>query len=198
MAKELLNSQTQPKSLDAAQQQNPNPKEQLEGKKKRLLVIPKPNFLGFEIAKFEIVDETIVLDSIPENWKQSGRRSSKKIHNNTVPVTVTKELVAVTNSDEREKKYSLEMMEAVRFFNVTEQHKFWKRIYATLQSSCVDEYDTLVVSNNRRALPFVPNKNSVLGPANGRCRYVNVLVHWIWKRTLVQLCSNFCIYWRQH
>jgi hypothetical protein len=184
MAEELLNPQAHPKSLDAAQQQNPNPKGQLEGKKKRLLMIPKPNFLGFEIAKFEIIDETILLDSIPVNQKQSTRRASKKIHKNTVPVTVTKELVAATNSDEREKKkkkkkkYSPEMMEAVRFLNVPEQCKFWNRIYAALQSSFADDYDTLVVSNNnRRAFPLVPMKKSVLGAANGRCRYVNVFVH---------------------
>jgi len=151
---ELLNSQAHPKFF--AQQRNP--KEQLEGQKKRLLeelksaLLENPNLLGFEIAKFEIIDETALFDSIPMNRKQSRRRASKKIHKNTVLVPVTEELVAATNNYERKKKkkYSLEMMEAVRFVNVPEQCKFWKRIYAALQPSFADEYDTSVVPNNGR------------------------------------------------
>jgi len=83
MAEELLNSEVHPKSLDTARKQNPNPKEQLEGKKKRLLkelksaLLENPSFLGFRIPKIEIIDETILLDSIPENPKKSGRRASK-------------------------------------------------------------------------------------------------------------------------
>lgn len=156
---ELLNLQAHRKLLDAANQQNPNPKEQLQGKKKHLLeelksaLLKNPNFLGFGVPKIEIIDETILLDSFPVNRKQSNKRgASKKIHKNTLPLTVTEELVAAENSDESErekkKKYSLEMMEATRFVNVPEQCKFWNRIYAALQSSFADEYDTLVVSNN--------------------------------------------------
>jgi len=152
MAEVLLNSQARPKSLGGARLRNP--KQQLEGKKKHLLeelksaLMENPSFLGFGIPKIEIIDETALLDSIPKNRKQSRRKASKKIHKNTV----TGELVAATNSDEREKKkYSREMMEATRFVNVPEQCKFWKRIYATLQSSFADEYDTLVVLNNGRA-----------------------------------------------
>lgn len=155
---ELLNLQAHRKLLDAANQQNPNPKEQLQGKKKHLLeelksaLLKNPNFLGFGIPKIEIIDETILLDSFPVNRKQSNRRASKKIHKNTLPLTVTEELVAAENSDESErgkkKKYSREVMEATRFVNVPEQCKFWNRIYAALQSSFADDYDTLVVSNN--------------------------------------------------
>lgn len=171
----------------AAQQQ------QLEGKKKRLLeelesaftiATPKPNSLGF--SNIEVIDETALLDCIPIPRRKPSKKTNK---NNTVP----EDLVApprttgscstdtVTDKMMMKKKYSREMMESMRFVNVSQQHKFWKTIYSALQSAFADEYDTLVVHNNRHApLPFLPNKKPILtgvGAANGRCRYVNVFVH---------------------
>lgn len=165
--------------IAAAQQQQ---QQQLEGKKKRLLeelesaftiATPKLNSsLGF--SNIEVIDETALLDCIPINNGKPRRKPSKKINkNNTVapPRTIGTD----------KKKYSREMMESMRFVNVSQQLKFWKTIYTALQSAFADEYDTLVVAatahNNR---PFLPNKKPILtgvGAANGRCRYVNVFVH---------------------
>jgi len=167
-----------------------NSQEQLEGKKKRLMeenesaftiatpmipkpncslgfgieiidetaftiatpMIPKPNCLGFGI---EVIDETALLDCIPKNRKQQSRRKPSK---NTVP---EKKKKTRRKKKKKKKKYSRVMMESLRFVNVSQQHKFWKKIYAVLQSAFADEYDTLVVAaalNNRHALPFLRNK----------------------------------------
>jgi survival of motor neuron protein-interacting protein 1 len=169
-------------SFAAPQQQHPN--QELDGKKKRLLEelesalavtkdcvatpIPKPpNCLGFGI---EVIDETALLDSIPKkiNVKQSRRRTSKKIHKKTTVTAVaqpeTEDLGGVSETEMKNKKYSRDEMEALRFVNVSKQRKFWKTIYAALQSAFADEYDTLVaaVPNNRQPLPFVPNKKPIL------------------------------------
>jgi survival of motor neuron protein-interacting protein 1 len=168
-------------SFAAPQQQHPN--QELDGKKKRLLEelesalavtkdcvatpIPKPpNCLGFGI---EVIDETALLDSIPKkiNVKQSRRRTSKKIHKKTTVTAVaqpeTEDLGGVSET-EMKNKYSRDEMEALRFVDVSKQRKFWKTIYAALQSAFADEYDTLVaaVPNNRQPLPFVPNKKPIL------------------------------------
>jgi survival of motor neuron protein-interacting protein 1 len=171
-------------SFAAPQQQHPN--QELDGKKKRLLEelesalavtkdcvatpIPKPpNCLGFGI---EVIDETALLDSIPKkiNVKQSRRRTSKKIHKKTTVTAVaqpeTEDLGGVSETEMKNKKnkYSRDEMEALRFVDVSKQRKFWKTIYAALQSAFADEYDTLVaaVPNNRQPLPFVPNKKPIL------------------------------------
>jgi survival of motor neuron protein-interacting protein 1 len=169
-------------SFAAPQQQHPN--QELDGKKKRLLEelesalavtkdcvatpIPKPpNCLGFGI---EVIDETALLDSIPKkiNVKQSRRRTSKKIHKKTTVTAVaqpeTEDLGGVSETEMKNKKYSRDEMEALRFVNVSKQRKFWKTIYAALQSAFADEYDTLVAAapNNRQPLPFVPNKKPII------------------------------------
>jgi len=148
---ELVNSQEQTKVLDDA----------AIIKKKRFLkelesaftsatpMIPKPNCLGFGI---EAIDETALLDCIPKNGKQQSRRKPSK---NTVPEKKKRK------RKKKKKKYSRVTMESLRFVNVSQQHKFWKKIYAALQSAFADEYDTLEVAatlNNRHALRFLPNK----------------------------------------
>jgi hypothetical protein len=145
----------------AAQQQ-----QQLEGKKKRLLeelesvftiATPKPNSLGF--SNIEVIDETALLDCIPK-----PRRKPSKMKNNTTGSSSTDKMMMMKTK----KKYSREMMESMRFVNVSQQHKFWKTIYTALQSAFADEYDTLVVAaaahnNNRHTpLPFLPNKKPIL------------------------------------
>ncbi|CAL5210344.1 unnamed protein product [Lathyrus oleraceus] len=182
-----LNSQEQPVLAAAAaavtepiavsHQQDPN---ELEDKKKRLLeelesalILPpipkpvhKPNRLGFGI---EVIDETALLDSIPKNiGKQSRRRASKKIHKKAVTVNESEDLVArnvvissSSSSSDNERKYSREEMETLRFVNVSQQRKFWKKIYAALQSTFTGEYDTLVAAPNN-PIPFVPNKKPIL------------------------------------
>lgn len=173
------------KIAPAAQEQQ---QQQLEGKKKRLLeelesafttiATPKPNNNSNSSLGFEVIDETALLDCIPNT--KPRRKPSK----NTIlapPRTTGTDTV----THKKKNKYSREMMESMRFVNVSQQHKFWKTIYTALQSAFADEYDTLVVAsaaahNNRHALPFLPNKKPILtgvGAANGRCRYVNVFVH---------------------
>jgi hypothetical protein len=152
---ELVNSQEQTKILDDA----------AIIKMKRLLkelesaftiatpMIPKPNCLGFEI---EVLDETALLDCIPKNGKQQSRRKPSK---NTVPEKKKKK--KRRRKKKKKKKYSRVTMESLRFVNVSQQHKFWKKIHAALQSAFADEYDTLEVAaalNNRHALPFLPIK----------------------------------------
>lgn len=171
----------------AAQQQ-----QQLEGKKKRLLeelesvfttiATPKPNSLGF--SNIEVIDETALLDCIPKPRRKPSKMKTNK--NNTGSSSTDKMMMM----KKKKKEYSREMMESMRFVNVSQQHKFWKTIYTALQSAFADEYDTLVVAaaahnNNRHTpLPFLPNKKPILtgvGATNGRCRYVNVFVHWTFK-----------------
>lgn len=186
-----LNSQEQPvlNSAAAAGSAVPPPQNtnELEEKKRRLLEElesalvsppipkpvhkpnPKPNRLGLGI---EVIDETALLDSIPKIGKQSRRRASKKIHKKAVTVTETEtessiHLVArntgssSSSSSENERKYSREEMEAIRFVNVSQQRKFWKKIYDALQSTFSGEYDALVAAPNNPP-PFVPNKKPIL------------------------------------
>ncbi|XP_058771951.1 uncharacterized protein LOC131645754 [Vicia villosa] len=155
---------------------------ELEEKKKRLLEelesalvstpipkpVHKPNRLGLGI---EVIDETALLDSIPKIGKQSRRRASKKIHKKAVTVTetesessihlVARNISSSSSSSENERKYSREEMEAVRFVNVSQQRKFWKKIYDALQSTFSGEYDALVAAPNNPP-PFVPNKKPIL------------------------------------
>lgn len=177
----ISNSQEHPVLEDAAgndkialAQQDPN---ELEGQKKRLLeelesalvpkdcVLaipkpnpnPKPNCLGFGI---EVIDETALLDSIPKNGgKQSRRRASKKIHKKSVIDTVSNSSM---KNEKKKNKYSRIEMEAMKFMNVSQQRKLWETIYAVLQSTFADEYDTLVATPNNRQ--FLPNNNNNTKP----------------------------------
>ena len=124
----------------AAQQQ------QLECKKKRLLeelesaftiATPKPNSIGF--SNIEVIDETALLDCIPNNNGKPRRKPSKKTNKNNTRTTGSSSTDTVTDKMMK-KKYSREMMESMRFVNVSQQHKFWKTIYTTLQSAFADEY----------------------------------------------------------
>jgi len=136
--------------------------QQLEGKKKRLLeelesafTIATNSSLGF--SNIEVIDETALLDCVPINNGKPRRKPSKKTNKNNTG----------TSSTDMKKKYSRQMMESMRFVNVSQQHKFWKTIYTALQSAFADEYDTLVFAvaaahNNRHALPFHPNKKPIL------------------------------------
>ncbi|CAI8601661.1 unnamed protein product [Vicia faba] len=163
------------------QQQNTS---ELEEKKKRLLEElesalipppipkpvhkpnPKPNRLGLGI---EVIDETALLDSIPKIGKLPRRRASKKIHNKAVTATETEGFAArniviggsSSSSSEGERKYSREEMEALRFVDVSQQCKFWKKIYAALQSAFTGEYDALIAAPSN-PIPFVPNKKPIL------------------------------------
>lgn len=170
-----------------ASSQEDDPKE-LEGKKKRLLeelesalvpkdcsstnpnpnpIIPNPirPCLGFGI---EVIDETALLDSIPKtskNGKQSRRRANKKTHKRNVTETDDAAVRNISSSsNSNSSKYSRKEMEAMRFVNVSQQRKFWKDVYASLETTVANEYDTLVaaVLNNRQPLPSLPNKKPIL------------------------------------
>lgn len=188
-----LNSQEQPVLDDAgtgnddkiAQQES-----ELDVKKKRLLeelesalVPPKDgadktqaNTVGasLSLGRIEVIDETALLETIPtappsKNAKQSRRRAAKgeggakKTHNH-------KKTVAVTEAEEAVRKYSRKEMEALRFVNVSQQRKFWKTIYATLQTCFAKEYDTLATAQHHnhnhnqksQPLPCLPNKKPIL------------------------------------
>lgn len=149
--------------------------------------VPVRPSLGLGI---EVIDETALLETIPRKIttaasKNARRRApgkggeggpvKKQIRHHKKTVTA-EEIPVLRNSEAKGGKYSRKDMMALRFVNVAGQRRFWKTIYANLESGVAQEYDTLAV--NVHHLPCLPNKKPILGvgAANGRWRYVKVFV----------------------
>ncbi|XP_061360218.1 uncharacterized protein LOC133304224 [Gastrolobium bilobum] len=157
---------------------------ELEVKKKRLLeelesaLVPKD---GAEVQQdlpplnpvrplgIEVIDETALLDTIPygtqkkpnsvavKNGKHSRKRAGKgngaKNKNKEEPQPQPQPPIANSKNNA---KYSRKEMEALRFVNVAQQRKFWKAIYAALETAVANEYDTLALATAQ--LQCLPKK----------------------------------------
>lgn len=134
--------------------------------------VPVRPSLGLGI---EVIDETALLETVPRKIttaasKNARRRApgkggeggpvKKQIRHHKKTVTA-EEIPVLRNSEAKGGKYTRKDMMALRFVNVAGQRRFWKTIYANLESGVAQEYDTLAV--NVHHLPCLPNKKPILG-----------------------------------
>lgn len=151
--------------LERKEEDQPPSDDALELKKKRVLeevessiLVPKEDLsslgLGLGIGIIKVIDETALLETVPSSSSSScfGNGKPKKQSRRRGGAGGGKKSVVTVNVS-GPKKYSTKELEALRFVNVGQQRKFWKSIYARLQSPVAKEYDSLAATHHHHGLP---------------------------------------------